>query len=241
MTGPAFEVEDGELFVVIPDDGRVQRSPLPKGIDPAVFRNILAATDILYGQQGVMPTVEEVYKLWPKHQRRTISKIFATSEFKQALALRGIEMEEGHGLTQEQMMAITLLSDPTDTRMTTTKLRQLGISQQRYHNWMRQPLFSQLLRERSEHNLGDAIPVALNRLVGNAEKGDQRAIEKLLEVSGRYNPAQIEVTNARQVVLVMVEAVLRHVKDPDARAAILGEVQDSMQTMAITQGLKKES
>lgn len=239
MTGRAFELDDGEI-VVIADDGRVRRSPVPSGIDPDVFRNILAATDILYGREGSVPTVEEVHKLWPRNQKKTISKIFATSEFKQALALRGIELDPENGLTQEQAMAITLLSDPTDTRMTTTKLRQLGISQQKYHNWMRQPLFSQLLRERSEHNLGDAIPVALNRLVGNAEKGDQRAIEKLLEITGRYNPAQIEVGNARQVVLVMVEAVLRHVKDKEARAAILGEVQDAMQTMAITQGLKKE-
>lgn len=223
----AFDLDDDSVLVVH-EDGRVRKSPLPDGIDPNTFRNALAAVDVLYRREGVFPTIDEVYKSWPKITRKTYSKIFVTSEFEQALELRGITKHPNLGLSEEQSMAILLLSDPTDRRTTSTKLKQLGISMPKYQAWMRQPLFSQTLRQRSEQNLGDSIPVALNRLIGNAEAGDQRAIEKLLEVSGRYNPAQVELANARQVVLRLVEIVLSRVTDQDIRNQIMADLTDTM-------------
>lgn len=230
----SFELEDGEI-VVIRDDGRVRRSPVPEGFDRETFRNILAAVDVLFRREGVMPTIEEAYKSWPKIAKKTYSKAWSTSEFKQALELRGVFMEPNSGLTEEQGIAILHLSNP-DGKSLQTKLRQLGISMPKYQAWMRSPLFASTLRQRSEQNLGDSIPTALNALVANADRGDQRAIEKLLEISGRYNPAQIEVENARQVVLVMVEAVLKHVTNKEEKAAILSEVEGAMHKMAITSG-----
>lgn len=223
-----FDLDEGVLLVVH-EDGRVRQSPLPVGVDPHTFRNALAACDVLYRREGVFPTVDEVFKSWPAIPKKTYSKLFGMSEFKQALALRGIDMEPSLGLTEEQSMAILLLSDPTDRRTTSTKLKQLGISMPKYQAWMRQPLFSQTLRQRSEQNLGDAIPVALNRLVGNAEAGDQRAIEKLLEVTGRYNPAQVELQNARMVVLRLVEIILARVTDQQMRNDIMNDLTATMQ------------
>lgn len=233
-----FELE-GDDVAVIHEDGRVRRSPIPAGIERTTFRNALSAVDVLYRQEGVVPTIDEVHRLWPQITKRTYEKLWAMPEFKEALELRGIRMDKDAGLTELQAHAILLLSDPTDHRNTSTKLRELGISMARYQAWMKSPLFADTLRKRAEDNLGNAIPTALNALIGNVEKGDQRAIEKLLEVSGRYNPAQIEVANARQVVLVMVEAVLKHVPDKAAREAILGELTDSMTTLSITSELKK--
>lgn len=225
--GRNFELDD-DTVLVVHEDGRVRQSPLPVGVDPHVFRNALAAVDVLYRREGVFPNVKEVHELWPEISQKTYSKIFAMSEFKQALELRGIAMQPSLGLTDEQNMAILLLSDPTDRRQTNTKLRQLGISMPKYQAWMRQPLFSQTLRQRAEQNLGDAIPVALNRLVGNAEAGDQRAVEKLLEVTGRYNPQQIELQNARMVILRIVEIVLSRVTDQAVRNEILQDLTSTM-------------
>lgn len=235
--GRAFELEEGKMMVVH-EDGRVRQSPLPVGIDPHTFRTALAAVDVLYRREGVFPNVEEVYKSWPSITRKTYSKIFALSEFKQALELRGIDMQPSLGLTEEQSMAILLLSDPTDRRTTATKLKQLGISMPKYQAWMRQPLFSQTLRQRAEQNIGDAIPVALNRLVGNAEAGDQRAIEKLLEVTGRYNPAQVELQNARLVVLRLVEIILARVTDQGMRNDIMNDLTATMQGVIEIEELK---
>lgn len=236
--GRSFELEDGDV-AVIAEDGRVKRSPVPVGVDPLTFRDILAAVDVLYRRNGIFPDVEEVFKSWPRITKRTYSQVYAMSEFKQALDARGISMEPSLGLTAEQSTAILLLANP-DGRALTTKLKQLGISQAKYHAWMRQPLFAEAVRERSEQNIGDAIPVALNQLIANADKGDQRAVMDLLEVTGRYNPKQIEVQNARQVVLTMVEAVLKHVSSKEEKTAILGELENAMTTMAITSSLKRE-
>jgi len=230
----SFENEDGEI-VVIHEDGRVRRSPVPDGVDRETFRNALAAVDVLYRRAGIFPTVEEVYQSWPKITKSTYSKYFATSEFKQALELGGISMSPNSGLTEEQSIAILHLSNP-DGKSLQSKLKQLGISMPKYQAWMRSDLFASTLRQRSEQNLGDSISTALNQLVANADRGDQRAIEKLLEITGRYNPSQIEAENARQVVLVMVEAVLKHVTDKDEKAAILNEVESAMHKMAITSG-----
>lgn len=232
----SFET-DGDEVVVIHEDGRVKRSPVPADVHREVFRNALAAVDILYRREGRFPSVEEAYKSWPQISKKTYSKIFTTSEFKQALELRGIAMSPNSGLTEEQGLAILHLSNP-DGKSIQGKLRSLGISMPKYQAWMRQPLFAETLRQRSEQNLGDAIPIALNQLVANADKGDQRAIEKLLEISGRYNPAQAEQANARQVVLIMVESVLKHVSSKEERTAILSEVENAMTKMSVVSGLR---
>lgn len=219
-------------------DGRVQRSPIPSGFSRETFRNILAAVDVLFRRAGHFPTVDEVYASWPKIPKKTYSAAYATSEFKQALELRGISMSENPGLSAEQGLAILHLSN-FDGRTRKAKLQDLGISTAKFQAWMRQPLFAETYRERAEQNLGDAVPTALNQLVANVEKGDQRAIEKLLEVTGRYNPDQIEVQNAQQVVLIMVESVLKHVSSKEEKAAILADVENAMTKMTIVSGLKQ--
>lgn len=238
MTGPAFETDGGEV-VVIHADGRVRRSPLPSGFNRETFRNILAAVDTLYRRNGHFPTVDEVYTSWPKIPKKTYSAAYAAPEFKQALELRGISTSANPGLSAEQSIALLHLSN-FDGRTRQAKLRDLGISTAKFQAWMRQPLFAETYRERAEQNLGDAIPTALNQLVANVEKGDQRAIEKLFEITGRYNPAQLEQQNAQQVVLIMVESILKHVSSKDEKAAILADVENAMTKMTIVAGLKPQ-
>ena len=240
VTEPVFQnTDDDSTVLVVHQDGRVQPSPVPAGFDPTVFRDILAAINVYYLRNGVMPTVYEVAKSWTRIPKKTYSKAYAAPELKAALELRGLSLGPETGISPEQARAIQLLSDPTDRRTLNVKLRQLGISMPKYQNWMRQPLFAELLSKRSEQNLGDAVHVAMNRLIGNADAGDQRAIEKVLEISGRYNPQQQELVNARQVVLVLVEAVLKHVPDKEAKDAILAEVESAMRKGSIMNELTR--
>lgn len=234
MDEPEFQNSvDSSTVLVVHQDGRVRPSPVPEGFDAVVFRDILAAIGVFYSRNGYVPTVDEVAKSWDRIPKKTYSKAYATPELSAALAIRGIDLNPTNGISPEQAMAIQILSDPTDHRTLNTKLRQLGVSMPKYQNWMRQPLFAELLSKRSEDNLVDAIPIAMNRLIGKADSGDMRAIEKVLEISGRHNPQQQEVNSARQVVLTIVEAVLKHVSSKDEKAAILAEVEASMQKGAV--------
>ncbi len=232
----AFEVEGEE--VLIATDGRVERSPVPAGIKPATFRHVLAAADVLYRRNGIFPTVSEILKEWDGFSRDEVSKAFVSPEMKKALAIRGIEMNPKAGLSAEQATALLVLQNPSDGRSTSAKLASIGVSMPKYRAWMRNKLFSQLMREQAENNLGDSVQMAINKLISNAESGDARAIEKILEMSGRWNPQQQDVQNARQVVLIFMEAVQKYV-EKDALKLIMDEVTMKTQAVAITSGLKE--
>ena len=238
MSDRAFEVEGDKVLVV--NDGRVVASPVPEGISPAMFRHILGAADLLYRKLGMLPSVDQVVNTWTKFDRVVVSRVFTAPEFEKALALRGIHIDAKAGLTAEQQYAITILQDPTDARATSTKLKDIGVSMAKYRAWMRDPLFSSLMSSQAEQNLVDAIPTVLNRLVSNAEAGHVGSIDKILEMTGRWNPQQQEVQNAKTVVLIVMEALQKYAP-PEVLRSVLDEVQKNTQVLTITQGLKELS
>lgn len=236
MPDREIEVQGRELVIV--HDGRVKRSPVPDGFSPSAFRHIVAAIDLLYRRNGAVPEVSDVCKEWDEFDAKTVRKAFASPELKQALSIRGIEIDSKAGLTQEQLYALTLLSDPNDRRTTKARLEGIGVSMAKYRAWMRNPVFSAAINQQAELNLGDAVSVAINRLVGNAEAGDQRAIEKLLEISGRYNPQQQEVQNARTVVLSFMEILQEELADePEKLARIMSRAKTKAQSLSIVQSI----
>lgn len=215
---------DGSIRVREPD-GRYQPVKTPAGFTDYAFRNIVAAADTAYRQYGKLPSVTEIQQFYPKVPVATISELVITDEFKAAMKYRGVEWEIDSGLSIEQSMVIQALTNPSDRRTTQVKLKELGIPMPRYQAWLRHPLFKAVYNQRSEDMLKDAIPMALNRLVGNAEASDQRAIEKLLEISGRYDPANKQIEDVRALVVRVIEAVIRNVPDKEQRAAIMRDIE----------------
>lgn len=233
-----IETEGREL--VITHDGRVQRSPVPDSFSPEMFRHIVAAVDVLYRRNGVIPTVSEVTKDWEGFDHKTVKKAFASPELKQALSLRGIEWDAKAGLTPEQLYALTILQDPSDRRTTKSKMESIGVPMAKYRAWMRNPIFAGYMNQQAEANLGDAVQMAINKLVGNAEAGDQRAIEKILEMTGRWNPQQQEVQNARAVVLMFMEVIQSELADDKEKLSnIITKVRGKMDALAITQSIRE--
>lgn len=232
-----IETEGREL--VIATDGRVERSPVPDDFSPTMFRHIVAAVDVLYRRNGQIPTVAEVVKDWEGFSAKVVGKAFATEELKAALRIRGIEWNQKAGLTEEQLYALTILQDPTDRRTTKAKLQDIGVSMGKYQAWMRNPVFSGYMNTQAEHNLAGAVQMAINKMVGNAEAGDQRAIEKLLEISGRWNPQQQEIQNARTVVLTFMEVIQSEIDDKELLARIMTKVRGKMDALTIVQSLKE--
>lgn len=235
---PDITTEGREL--VIKTDGRVRRSPVPDGFAPAMFRHVVAGADLLYRRKGAMPSLNELVASWEEYDKKTVSKIWVTPEFKAALEIRGIQFDASNGLTAEQLYAIQILQDPTDRRTTKTKLEAVGIPIGKYRAWMRNAVFARAMNEQAEHNLGDSVQMALNKLVANAEAGDQRAIEKILEISGRWNPQQQEVQNARTVVMTVMEVIQEELAgDTETLDRILSKVRGKMTSLTIVQSLKE--
>lgn len=213
-------VETGDGISVRDSDGKFRLVAGPPGFTVKAFRNAVAAFDAAYRLDGVLPTVDRVYKFWPKMTKTAYAKLFVTPEFREALSYRGVAWDPDSGLTLEQTFALLKLTDWTDRRSTTIKLKELGIPMARHQAWMKQPLYAESYRERTEAHFKDAVPMAMNRLMGNAEAGDFQSIKLILEATGRWNPNQNAVEDARIVVQALAEAVIAEVKDPEVRRAI---------------------
>ena len=154
----------------------------------------------------------------------TYSGIVLTDEFKKALSYRGIEWDMDAGLTLEQQSVILKLQDFTDRRSLGSKLKELGVPMARYQAWLKHPLFRQAINNNAEMVLQEAIAPALTQLAGKAAAGEDRAIDKVLEISGRWNPNAQAAEDAKVVVMTLLEAIIKHVPDPDTRKAIMSEV-----------------
>lgn len=221
-------------ITVRPKDGPIRRIDTPKGFTDYAFRSAVSAFDTAYRTLGKLPSVTEVHKFWPRIPTATYSALFLTPEFRQALAYRGVEWEVDNGLSIEQSMLLLKLLDFSDKRALGPKLKELGIPMSRYQAWMQQPLFKESYRVRSESQFKDAVPLALNKLIANADANDQRAIEKILEITGRWNPAQQQIEDVRSIIVRVMEAVIRNTSNPEERRAIMSEIGTEVVSFDLT-------
>lgn len=203
----------------------------PDGFTDEDFRNAVASTYTHYRMTGELPDVTQLRRNYAKLTEKQYARLLLTDEYRKALSYRGIEFELRDALTLEQQTVLIKLSDFTDRRSLGVKLRELGTPMPRFQAWLKQPLFRRAYNEIGEQVLQEAVSPALTALAGKAAAGEDRAIEKLLEISGRWNPNAMAVEDARVVVTAMVEAIVKHVADPKIREAIMSEVSLAAGTM----------
>jgi len=218
-----FEQIEGGVVVHLPD-GTTKNIPTPDGYTDTAFRGTLAAFHTAYLRNGHIPSVDDIHQLWPKLSKKIISSLMGTLEFKNALHHRGIQWDPKDGLSMEQQTVLLKLSDPFDRRGLASKLKDLGVPMPRFQAWLKQPLYNELYNQHTKANYEEALPAIRQRLIGNAEAGDQRAIELVFAMTGEWNPNQQHLEDARTIVLKVVEAIIKHVKDVKTREAILSDV-----------------
>lgn len=159
----------------------------------------------------------------------TIEKVgfyLRQDETNHALAVRGVSTEIH--LTAEQDYVISILGDTSSKLNYNERMRKAGISQAKLTAWRKNPVFDQAMKGLAEQVTANH-DVALFELGRKVGEGDMRAIEKSLEISGRYNPAQQSTVDALVLINRVVEILSVHLGDhPDLFRAIakdLGEVQ----------------
>ena len=218
-----FEQYDGGVAVYLPG-GDIEHVATPEGFTDSAFRGTLAAFDTAFRRSGAKPTVDDIHQLWPKLPKKTIAGILGTLEFRTALSHRGIQWDPKDGLSIEQQTILLKLADPFDRRGLSAKLKDFGVPMARFQAWMKQSLFAEMMNKQTRDNYMEALPVIRQRLIGNAEAGDQRAIELIFAMTGEWNPQQQHLDDAKTIVLKVVEAIITHVKDKTTREAILSDV-----------------
>jgi hypothetical protein len=227
-----FELGDGTVKVR-DADGSINPVRTPDGFTDLVFRTILAAADTLFRLNGKFPSVSEIIKIAPKVSSSTVSALLQTDSFEEALQYRGVTRDVDAGLSMEQQSALLILTDPHDNRTTAQKMKAMHVPMPRYQAWMKQPLFSSMYRKRMEDQFGEeGISVALRAILSGAEKGDVNSAMKLLEITGRYNPAQQQLEDVKVILVRMMEAIIKHA-DKDTRIAILADLEAETTSYAL--------
>lgn len=220
------DIEMAEDAILVRKRGEgFERVPVPAGVAPLHFRNAVASTQTWWLAKGVLPTAEDLYSIWAKTPKETYAVIMASPEFAVALGYRGIQWGPDNGLSIEQQTVLLKLADPTDRRKLSVKLRDLGIPMPTYQSWLRQPMFRRLLNERTKSMYEDYLPEVRGALVGKAIDGDMQAVSMVMAITGEWDPHAREVQNAREVVLKVMDTVIKNVQDVDLRRKILADVQ----------------
>jgi hypothetical protein len=187
---------------------------------------MLTVWTMFWSSEGRVATPLEAHERWPRIPLVTYQKATLELEFQRALELRGIELDPTATLSEIQHLALMKLTDPADRRTERAKLRELGVSWPRYQGWLMNTVFVSEKRKMTERVFGDVQDVALIKLRGNVEAGDQRAIEFALEVTGRYNKNTLAIADARTVVQLVADAVIKNTSgDAATREAILNDIR----------------
>ena len=193
--------------------------PKPAGAISLSQKQKLNIEILSYGQaiKDEIYTADVIYNLWPtdlserwradiRPSVTAIQQYQFTPEYRSGMAKRGIEVNANVSeLTQEQLACISVLTDYTDRRGVTSKLKALGISSSVYRGWLKQWPFNDAIRRIAAQGLSEAVPMAETALAEKAANGNINALKYLFEVTGRYNPQQQQAIDAQELIAIMVD------------------------------------
>ena len=157
-----------------------------------------------------------------------LTQLLATAKFRTALEARGIPAEVPVGITAEQAYALTVMTDQSMSLDPFQRLKKLGISWAQWQGWVKQPMFSRIYSKTSEDLLRSSVPAALTALSNRAQAGNNDAIKYLLAITGYYDPSAKGSTGEyERVISAMIDAVEKHVEDPEALKKISAAVSEA--------------
>jgi len=165
-------------------------------------------------------------------RKPTLRTIFKSEEFKARLELRGLWWperwrEESNeyfiALSAQQLQALQVLTDPTQSGSLTSKLSRVGINYAVYRNWLKMPGFSAALRSISEDMIQDNIGIVHTAVTQKAAAGDMGAAKLFYEVTGRHDPMRQQSLDLTKVIGLLLEVITRHVTDVGVLSAITSD------------------
>lgn len=144
---------------------------------------------------------------------------------------RGINFED-YIITSRQMAAASVMLNLTDRRSDEKKLRDIGVSTEEFSNWMLNRNFAQYMVQRSEQMISNSVHEAHMGLLRGVRQGNTASIKLYYELTGRYNPNEESNVNVRLVIGRVLEAIQKHVRDPN----VLNSLAVELSQIAIESG-----
>lgn len=194
----------------------------PKDTDPEEFRKVISGCYRTWLQQGTLDPTTIAEKTGLTVER--VSFYLSQDETGYALAVRGIDTQGTSLLSPEQDNALMVLSDTTSRKSFNARMRDAGINQAKLLAWRKNPTFERAYTGIVE-TIAQQYEPAMLELARRAGDGDIRAIEKSLEISGRYNPNTQGTIDVLVVINRVTEILAKHLSDqPEVLRAISGDL-----------------
>lgn len=134
------------------------------------------------------------------------------------------------------VLAVDLLSDVTDKRSKSAKLKAAGISSIRFDKFLDQTKYRDYFLTAMDKVRAKAVVSGDLALIRNVENGDLQSIKYFYELTGKYRGEQETVTNLVLLLSKVMEVLARHV-DP----AVLQTVADELENAIEIEPLKELS
>lgn len=219
--------------------GAITPFRVPDGVDSEKFRHVIGAAYTAWVGTGGrhLPDADDVMEYVSNGMlKQTVMKYMGTPEFENAIKMRGVPWDQPSGLTTQQMLALAVMTDPTNKKTPAAKLKAIGVSYSVYRAWTKQPAFKRYLEKVTEGIIQDHIPDMQVALTNKAIEGDLNAIKFIYEMTGKHDPASKEVIQLRALVQSLLEILTRHLStQPELLQAVAQDIQ-LMMPKAITQG-----
>lgn len=179
----------------------------------AKMLEVLAWIEEWWLRREEFPPVGAFNNFWPDFD---LQAALRHETFLYALDQRGIKLPSPDDkLTSEQIAAVATLSNFTDGRSRSAKLRDLGITPAKWQGWLKNKHFKQFLHELAGNNFMDNVDAVQEGLLNAARKGSTDAVKLYMEMTGRYTGQSQEVMNIKIILSRLLEAIQMHVKDPN--------------------------
>ena len=213
------------MTTVIPDHpqaGPRPRYQFPKTVGPKFVKKVLPWVELYWHKNKRYPTFSEFAQKFGLTTEQ-LRMLHNSKYYKHCLRDRGISLPNEE-LTPKQVAAITVITNFSDTRPTNAKLASIGVTEEELNGWYANPQFKTELAARAEDILENVFPEAQAQLARQIKKGNFPALKFYYEITGRAQSP--EVINVKMAMTRIVEAVQRHVKDPEILAAIARDMQN---------------
>jgi len=214
MSIPAFDNEMTEV-------AEIKQVPIksPRGMREKSFDRVIeAATQLYQSLNGTrLPSIDEL-AAHTGLSEKVIIRVLTSHEFLMKMDRRGIlwtnkkrVLEE---LTPEQAATIAVITDPTLKMDLRARLKRVGVPYVVYRNWLRNPAFARVVKTTAEMSLEDHLPDFHTKIVERGLGGDLNAIKFAYELTGRHDPAKQQMVDLNRMVMLLLEVITKHIRDP---------------------------
>lgn len=210
----------GNLTLVQP----AKKLNFPKtGIGPQFVKKVMPWVETYWHTHHKYPDVVDFAEKFGL-EANEINLMNMSKFWLKCLDARGIARPntEANYLSDRQIAAIAIITNFDDTRSPVAKLAQINVTEEELNGWRSNPGFMESLQRRTDNILENVAPDATAELARKIKRGDFNALKFWFEITGRA--ASPEAVNVKQAMQILVEAVQKHVSDPETLQKIADEV-----------------